>query len=284
MLTNWISPQRIVIQGAERLYPKGLHWVLSPGINAVVGGTGLGKTTLFYAFQFAVFGKMVINSDERIERDFFKGRLTKRLGESLEQNPPSIQVDFNVGDSKFVVTRNLITGAIKKAVCDGNELRSNQYESALSSRVGLAGDFQAVVRLQCNLFFFGESRNLLAWNNQLQHELINLMMSNHESYLQLGKLWDAAESADSRARNLSAQAVRMEKDKNEMIAAGSNVKKLEFRVESERLDEKQKLLQRRLNSLREEVALAEEREENLTRQTNDMYSDFHQKLSRFEEE
>ncbi len=57
MLTSWINVTRITIKGADRLYPNGLDWKISPGVNAIIGGTGLGKTTLVYALQFAVFGK-----------------------------------------------------------------------------------------------------------------------------------------------------------------------------------------------------------------------------------
>lgn len=54
MLNNWINVTRVGIHGADRLYPKGLDWYVAPGVNAVVGGTSLGKTTLVYALQFAV--------------------------------------------------------------------------------------------------------------------------------------------------------------------------------------------------------------------------------------
>lgn len=145
--------------------------------NAVIGGTGLGKTTLVYALQFAIFGKMVVNASERIEREFFKDRLTRRSGKKLEKNPPMVRVEFTAGPAKFTVRRNLITGILAEVTCDGSEVRANKYEALLAEKIGVKDDFESLARLQSHLFFFGESRYLLAWENMLQHELINLMMA-----------------------------------------------------------------------------------------------------------
>ncbi|MDZ4816870.1 MAG: hypothetical protein SGI71_11465 [Verrucomicrobiota bacterium] len=44
MIKDWINLTRVTIEGADRLYPNGLDWILAPGINAIIGGTGLGRT------------------------------------------------------------------------------------------------------------------------------------------------------------------------------------------------------------------------------------------------
>ena len=121
MLTDWINVTRVAIGGAERLYPRGIDWHLTPGVNAIVGGTGLGKTTLVYAMQFAIFGKLVVKGD-RIEKDFFKDRLTKRSGEVLTKNPPYVRVELTIGTKQFVIERNLLSGAILTATSDGAAL------------------------------------------------------------------------------------------------------------------------------------------------------------------
>jgi hypothetical protein len=211
MLTEWINVTKVTIHDAERLYPKGINWCLTPGVNAIVGGTGLGKTTLAYAIQFAIFGKLVVEGD-RIEKDFFRDRLTKRTGAALAKNPPCVQVEFKVGKTQFVIERNLLSGALVTATCNGATLKGTQLEQAIATSVGLATDFAGTVRLQEHLFFFGEGRYLLAWENLVQHELVNLLMSDHASYARLAELWEEVESADSEARNISSQAVRFEKD------------------------------------------------------------------------
>ena len=113
MLTDWINVQGVKITGAERLYPNGLNWEIKPGVNAIIGGTGLGKTTLVYALQFGVFGKMIVENYERIERDFFKDRLTNRSEKQTKATPAAIEVKFAVGKSVFIIRRNPICIILK---------------------------------------------------------------------------------------------------------------------------------------------------------------------------
>ena len=135
--------------------------------------------------QFAVFGKLVIDSEERIEREFFRDRLSKRSGKQLEKNPPLVLVEFSVNSATFAVKRNLLTGAIVEATCDEEEVPAKKYDVLLAEKIGIKDDFLSLTRLQSHLFFFGENRCLLAWENRLQHELINLMLADHSTYQQL---------------------------------------------------------------------------------------------------
>ena len=234
MITDWINVTRMKVSGAERLYPQTLDWKLVPGVNAIIGGTGLGKTTLVYALQYGIFGKMVVGTGERtgerIEREFFKDRLTDRSGEQTKDNPPVIEIQFAAGGASFTIKRNLLSGAIVEAKCDGVSLKGAKYEATLAGKIGLDSDFPSLTRLQGFLLFFGEGRNLLAWENLIQNELLNLMFSDHTTYALLIDLWDKAESADSEARNISAQASRLQKDLLEIGKAPSNVEELERRV------------------------------------------------------
>lgn len=282
MLTDWINVTSVNIQGADRLYPKGIDWKIVPGINAIIGGTGLGKTTLIYAIQFAIFGKVVVDASERIEREFFKDRLTKRSAEDVKSSPPTVRVEFVVGSSQFSVTRLLTSGALHEVIFNGSKLRPSQYEITLAERVGLKGDFAGLVRLQSYLFFFGESRHLLAWDNQLQHELINLLLSDHAVYQRLGELWDAVESADSSARNLSSQAVRMERDLKELKKAESKVAKLQKRSDAGELAEQLRARKENVSNLQASIAEERKWEIELSSKIERAHYEFHKRLSEFE--
>jgi len=279
MLTSWVNVTRVRLRGAERLYPNGIDWRVAPGVNAVIGGTGLGKTTLVYALQFGLFGKLIVEASERIEREFFRDRLTKRTGQSIEKDPPAVQVEFTVGSSHFALTRLLLSGAVQDVTCDGQPIRPNRFEQTLAEKVGLKDDFEGLVRLQSHLFFFGESRYLLAWENQRQHELISLMMSDHATYLHLDQLWKDVESADSTARNISAQAVRMERDLKEMLRTESKVDKLQRRSDAGELTERQKEQERLVASIRKRIAKEAESEAGLTDQIAKVQSVFHREIS-----
>jgi hypothetical protein len=281
MITDWITVTRIKISGAERLYPDGLDWKLKPGVNAIVGGTALGKTTFIYALQFGVFDKMIIEGGERIEREFFKDRLTKRTAKDLKDLPPTVDVEFSLGASTFAVTRNLLTGVVLAAVCDGVPLKTAKYEETLAEKIGLAKDFVSVTRLQSHLLFFGEARFLLAWQNLLQNELLNLMFSEHGTYLRLNDLWDEVESADSEARNLSHQASRMETDLKAFVGS-SNVKELERRAMLNELVGARELHQTRVNNLRKELEIEQALIISQDASIASSHKEFHQTLDQFE--
>jgi hypothetical protein len=282
MIKDWINLTRVTIEGADRLYPKGLEWSLAPGINAVVGGTGLGKTTLVYAMQFAVFGKLVIDSEERIEREFFKDRLTNRSGKKLEKYPPLVRVEFTVGAARLSVKRNLLSGAIVEADCDGTKVAAKKYESLLAEKVGVKDDFASLARLQSHLFFFGESRYLLAWENRLQHELINLMMADHSTYQQLDDLWTKVESADSTARNISAQASRLENDLKELSQSESNVAELQRRSDAGKLTALRVEQQKRVADIRKKIAEDEKLEHSQSERIKRIHAEFHKNLAELE--
>lgn len=282
MITDWIKVTRIIVSGADRLYPNDIDWEIEPGINAVIGGTGLGKTTLLYALQFAVFGKLVVDADERIEREFFKDRLTKRVGKKLAANPTVVHAEFTAGGSHFVVKRNLLTGALLKVSCDQKEVKTNKYEETLAAKVGLPGDFHSLVRLHGSLLFFGEGRYLLAWDNHAQHELVNLMMSDHATYVKLGELWSKAESADSAARNISAQAVRLEKDLEALSQEESKVAKLTRISEEKRFTRTHTEVEAELAAIRKNISRETNLEETQTAGIAKSDTEFHEELSGLE--
>jgi len=282
MLTDWLNITRVKVEGAERLYPDGIDWHLTPGVNAIVGGTGLGKTTLIYAMQFAIFGKLIVEGD-RIEKDFFKDRLTKRTGAALAKNPPCVHVEFKIGATQFVIERNLLSGALVTATCNGAALKSTRLEQTLATSVGLATDFAGTLRLQENLFFFGEGRYLLAWENLVQHELVNLLMSDHASYARLAELWEEVESADSEARNISSQAVRFEKDLEELKGLTEKpTAALARRSAEKQRGLNKKKLEEELAGVRKKFAADARHEEDLTKRIAAAHSRFHQQLSTLE--
>ena len=282
MIKDWINITRVTIECADRLYPNGLDWNLAPGINAIIGGTGLGKTTLVYAMQFAVFGKLVIDSEERIEREFFKDRLTNRSGKKLEKNPPLVLVEFTVNSAAFSVKRNLLTGAIVEAKCDEEEVPAKKYDNLLARTIGINDDVPSLSRLQSHLFFFGESRYLLAWENRLQHELINLMLAEHSTYQQLDELWTKVESADSTARNISAQASRLEKDLKSVSQSKSKVAELQIRSDASQLTGQRVEQERRVAAIHKRIAEDEKLEVLQSERISRFHAEFHHALEELE--
>jgi hypothetical protein len=284
MLTDWINITRVKISGAERLYPQTIDWKLSRGVNAVIGGTTLGKTTLIYALQFGIFGKMVADTGERIEREFFKDRLTNRSEEQIRHTPPIIEVQFGAGGSSFTVKRNLLNGALVEVNCEGVPLKSAKYEATLAENVGLINDFPSLVQLQSYLLFFGESRYLLAWENLLQNKILNLMFSDQDTYGRLNKLWDKAKSADSEARNISAQASRLQSDLEAVGDISSGVEQLERATSLKEITDKIEMFVAQIASMQKELTHEQKLLGTQDAEIAQAYSKFHRALDQLETE
>ncbi len=281
MITHWVTVNRLKISNAERLYPNGIEWNLQPGVNAVIGGTALGKTTLIFALQYGVFDKMINEGGERIEREFFRHRLTKRSEADVKAHPPTVEVEFAIGRSRFLVRRNLLTGSLIEAECDGSQLRATTYEETIAAKVGLNKDFASVGVLQSHLLFFGEDRCLLAWENLLQNELLNLLFSDHDTYVTLTTGWDEIESADSEARNISAQASRLEKDLQE-VANTSNITESQRRNELKHIVDTRSSLESDIASLQKALAKEKGLFANQDQAIALAYGEFHKSVDRFE--
>src|SRR6266496_178370 len=279
MVTDWIAVTRVKIVDAEKLYPKGLDWELKPGINTIIGGTALGKTTLVYALQFGVFDKMVLNTGDRIEREFFVDRLTNRSPNEVRARPPTVEVHFEVAGSEFVIKRNLLTGAQIEATCDQRAINSREYIERLCEKTGLKDDYEALKALQSYLLFFGESRFLLAWENLIQNEILNLLLSDHSTYERLAKLWDEVESADSEARNISAQASRLEKDL-ERLEATSDIQARERQLQV--FIERRKVAETHVENIQQQLKSEMEILQKQNRDVAGAYASFHDKLDVFE--
>lgn len=284
MITDWLNVTQVQISGAERLYPQTLVWKLSPGVNAIIGGTALGKTTFVYALQFGIFGKMVADPRERIERDFFKDRLTNRSVEQTRNDPPIINVQFMAGSSSFSVKRNLLNGTIVEASCDGMPLKSSKYEGTLAEKVGLKGDFTSLTILQSYLLFFGEARYLLAWDNLIQNKILNLMFADHSAYVQLNELWDKAQSADSEARNISAQASRLEKDLKAVGGATSSIQQLEQKMIGKEITTIIEMSVSKVAGLQKELKHEQKLLDNQVAEIAQADTEFHKALDQFETE
>jgi len=288
MITHLPLITRIRIENSEKLYPDGIEWEIETGVNAIIGGTGLGKTTLLYAIQFAMFGKLVVEGlkgVERIEREFFRGRMSKKKRAQLEDHPPTAEVSFSVGPKNWVVRRNLLTGSILLAEIDGEPLkRTSDYSALLAEAVGLEKDFEALASVQSHLLFFGEGRYLVAWENLLQNELLNLIFAENERYKKLNDLWNSAKSADSSARNLSAQAVRLEKDLEEAGISADLEEEEEVAFETREaaratVAELEQTLQSIRQQLTDERQLLADQNESLSK----IQAEFNESVARLEE-
>lgn len=274
MLGTLFQLTRIKVTGASALYPAGIDWQVQPGVNVIVGGTGLGKTTLLNTMLFGLLGTFGTTNEHlaKIDPTYFDGRLSTAA--PLER--PTTEVSARVGDSSLKVTRDVGSGRALAASDNGSSFAPGEVKRWMCERMGLTDFEQHLVRLADCLLYASEHRYLLAWDSQAQNEVLDLLFYDPAHFDQLAAHWRAAKTADSRSRNLRTEAFNLGKDVEVLVGVGPGEAR---RVEEERaaLREEREALERQctelsakiaalsldIHSLSEEVASKRERFEEL---------------------
>ncbi len=172
MLKDLVVPTTVTVAGATALYPRGISWRLHPGVNVVVGGTGLGKTTLLNSIAYALIGPFSPASSSKnslIDSEYFKGR----FGET----GASIALDAVVGGQKLSVQRAPLADELVAASLDGTTYKARALAEELARTMGLATfeQYKVVVR---SLLYADESQYLLSWDSKTQNEILNLLFDD----------------------------------------------------------------------------------------------------------
>lgn len=147
-------------------------------LNIILGGNGLGKTTLFQCVVYALTGGL---ADTDVEEDktyrwdykFFKGRIYKeRLTEAY------IRVNFNFGETQIIVKRGLQSSKVLEfsTVPDSSSTNIESYDRAIEVLGGYKyySDFIFVVN---RLLYLPENRRSLTWDYDAQIRTL-MVLSN----------------------------------------------------------------------------------------------------------
>jgi len=206
MLVNLFQLKRLEV--SHSLYPATINWNIRDGINVIVGGTGLGKTTLVNAILFTLFGDLGKSSNretEHITSRYFSERSTS------DTEPYGI-VEASFSGHAVYVKRSLRSGRLLEVLIDNAPCTPKSYKDRVAALLQLTDFDNQLMRLVDHLLYVGESHYLLSWDNQLQNEIITLLFSDPSVFTELNTLWEKAQSYDSSFRNLRAQAYRLEKE------------------------------------------------------------------------
>ncbi len=237
MLLDLFRIKSFSIEGSSRLYPNGINWELRSGINVIVGGTGLGKTTLVNAILFGFFGPFGQSSKQsklrnipQIDAKYFH----ERLGLTEQATNPLILVVAEIGDVCIYVKRDFTTGKIIELKSDGEQADPKKYEKILLNATGLTDFKKQLLHLVDHLLYLGEHRYLVAWDNQIQNEVMTLLFRDSAEYQKINDLWEKAGSADRSFRGLRHQAGNAQKILEEL---GEPISSPAESIEAQKRDE-----------------------------------------------
>jgi hypothetical protein len=172
------------LTGFQPIFREDVSMSLSGGPNVILGGNGLGKTTIMQAIVFGLTGGAEEATEEdkelRWNHSYFRGRLN-----ASQLRAASVEVDFALGKTEFTVRRGLNgshvigfrAGRSNKWIED-KERPQEAFDRALRDSGGYQStqDFAFIVH---RLLYLPETRRLLAWDTNAQIRIF--MMLNQDA-------------------------------------------------------------------------------------------------------
>ncbi|MEL1254078.1 AAA family ATPase [Flavobacterium sp. DGU38] len=233
------------------LYPNGLDFQYNfiNGVNIVIGGNGMGKTTFVNLIKYSIIGHYKKDfdftrtyKDRKIEKrvlnpiDYYKNRLDRSI---ITKDKATITIDFIINENLFTVERcieniALNSYSINNKKIEGkiisqskyedlkDELKTDylqkKYEDDISKASGLS--FDDLIFFVNEILYFGEDHKTILWNDgksgsDVQNELFNKYFNSPE----LDKARQEAErqsryfDSSSRHRSEDIRAIKKVLDK-----------------------------------------------------------------------
>ena len=187
------------------LYPNGLDYTYNfvKGVNLVLGGNGMGKTTFVNIIRYAIlglykkqFGYGRTYLDRLIEKrkSYPNAYFSKRMDPSVQTyGEATVTIEFRANDVVFRVVRTLDNPTLKSVCLNGIPLKGNivshvkyesynennpseknekdntlqyAYEKAIEGNVGMP--FDDLIFFINEVLFFGEDHKTILWNDVSQ--------------------------------------------------------------------------------------------------------------------
>ena len=123
-----------------------------------------------------------------------------------------MEVVAEFGKDTVHVQRDLLSGRVLKCLVNQEVKKPADYERLIATQLGLTEFVSEVLLIVDHLAYVSEERYLLAWDNQIQNEVLSLLFTDEAKSRELNEYWTDAQSADSEFRNIRHQAYRLEKE------------------------------------------------------------------------
>lgn len=222
------------------LYPNGLDYSYDfvKGVNLILGGNGMGKTTFVNIIKFGLTG--LYKKAKDLTRTYLDRAIVKRLlypsnyfsargDESiLVEGEAIVTLHFAIKETVFVVCRSLETGCLLSVTINGVDLGGQiideeryerlddhdkkqyllySYERSIEKSSNLT--FDDLIFFVNEILFFGENHNTVLWNNgidgrtDVQNELFNKYFNEPKLDLERQEMQRQAKYFDSLSRHRS---------------------------------------------------------------------------------
>lgn len=235
------------------LYNQDIKFNFIDGVNLIIGGNGVGKTTFINIIKYALIGlykkDLIVRNyqgEKRLSRGMYKNGNTyfrNRTKNTDDDVKSYVKLEFDINNITFIVTRSLYDTILTSAsmVIEGNtvpipgeavkqdvfaryensnsetekeKLLQYNYEKAVAQAANV-GDFTDVIFFVNQILMFGEDRANVLWDEVAQGRLLSNYLNDAELETKRKDAEMEAKYQDSLARHKQEEikAIRRVLDK-----------------------------------------------------------------------
>ncbi|MEK8127861.1 AAA family ATPase [Paenibacillus filicis] len=195
------------------LYKKDIAFDFVHGINLIIGGNGLGKTTFIYLIKYGLIGLYkkgldvrTYKSEKRLARqqysmDYFKNRM---VGDYDRNSNAEVKLTFSINTTQFEIIRGLHEITLKSVkvlengesyYLDGEVIRQDKFERLnenekdrylqgqyenMVAKLSNINDFNDLIFFVNQILFFDEDRRTIMWEPLIQERLSSKYFNDPE--------------------------------------------------------------------------------------------------------
>jgi DNA repair exonuclease SbcCD ATPase subunit len=224
MANRIVLPQLLSFRltGFKPIFDADLSLDLQSGPNIILGGNGLGKTTIMQAIVYGLTGGDLFEETEKSQRwdhKYFRKRLAKE-----QLSIATVEVGFGFGKTTMSVLRGFYSsnvlafrvGTSKKTWVTDQSEAAKAFESALREYGGYqkTADFSLVVH---RLLYLPETRRLLAWDTDSQMRILMLLNQDVLPEEEFHRRREILKELDSNRRHTHVVLNKLDKLQQSMI-------------------------------------------------------------------
>lgn len=241
------------------LYNKDIEFTFIDGVNLILGGNGVGKTTFINIIKYALIGlykkDLTVRNyqgEKRLSRETYKNCNTyfrSRTSNTSNDRNGYVTLLFDLNDVSFEVTRSLYDTMITKAsvtTCAGTTLISGEvirqdvyakyensseeikqkylqynYEKAVATAANM-GDFNDFIFFVNQILMFGEDRLNVLWDEVAQGRLLSNYLNDVELERKRKDYNNEAKYQDSISRHKQEEIKAIKKVLNKIAPVSAN--------------------------------------------------------------
>lgn len=245
------------IEGFDKIFKEDIVTVdFSKSLNILLGGNGLGKTTLLQCIVYGLTGGTNVSEVEplkgfRWDHNFFKKRVNNE-----HQSDAKVMIEFCISDKQFKVVRGIQGNKVVEFHLDDCLQTDYAYEDAIVE-YGKYDNFNSFIFIVSRLLYLPENRRSLMWDYDAQIRALMILSNDLIDEEEYRGLRNQIKNMDSTKRHT---IVRINKIKASITQKADNVEREEI-LETKLLEVQGMLEQKKILSEELQVLLENKKKE-----------------------